>query len=174
MLEVILEDHQFIAFTFIWSSIHFTESCSDWDAFVLTLIILFIAPFIKSNPYHPMNRTPHLYVSSERYKSYLTALPRIGSYAEGLYNYSSNFHEHIIYILFLVKEDARLDVSRTADFLLVEELLLHLVPWSDISLNWDTLNNLSDSKRPPCKDIILFIHFSFIFFSLLFTSFQVL
>lgn len=165
-LEVILEDYQFVLFNFLWSSILFTESCADWDALVLTLIALFIAPYVKSNPYHPINQSPHLYVFSEKYKFYLTALPRIIPYAEGFHRYSSNIYELIIYSFFLIKEDVRLDISRAADLLLVEELLLHIVPWSGISLNWHTLNNLSDSKKPPCKYTQFIYLFNFVYFLL--------
>lgn len=152
ILSLILEEPEFIAFNFLWTSILFTESSfTEWDAFVSAIILLFIPSNILGNSSHPFNSNHDAYSFSEQYSLYLATLQNFLGSAHDLILDNSNFRQQFIFSLFLIKEDARLDIAFQQEVELLEELLSHLSAWSDCLPNWRTSITIGETKRVTGK-----------------------
>lgn len=150
LIEIILESHEFISFNFLWASILFAEDdCNEWDAFVMAIMLMYIPESVFHQEDHPLISNPDRFSKSEKYQSYLRIIHNLPSFSKDVILNISSFHRQLIHILFLVKEDSKLDIALGRDLESVENLMLHLLSWSQYDVNWPKLHEyVSENKIP--------------------------
>lgn len=152
MLGLILTEPEFISWNFLWASILFTESSfTEWDAFVSAIILLIIPHDTITNHSHDFLSNPESYTFSDQYCIYLKNLPNLQRPPDDALVNNHNFFRHFIFSLFLIKEDARLDIALQGEVVHLEELLHHLLSWSDCLSTWCASIFDHHLKRVPSK-----------------------
>lgn len=152
-LALVLESPDYVTFTFLWATIRFTnKSYTEWDALVSTIILTFIPSDIQKAECPPFIFSPEEYSFSKQYSSYLSNIRILLATLNDVGRITSNFRQALIFSLFLIKEDSRLDIARIQDAYLLEELLIHLLAWSGTSMGWTRSLTIGMNKVVPCKE----------------------
>lgn len=150
LLGLILDESDYIAFSFLWASIMIIEgSFTEWDALVSSVILLFVPSECLKELTHSLTTHPDIFAFSEQYCVYLSIAPKFLTRYESV-NYP-NFRQQFLFSLFLIKEDSRLDIALRSEVTLVEELLLHLSSWSACLASWGNSIALGKTKKIPCE-----------------------
>lgn len=148
MLALLLDESVYVAFLFLWAAILFLqESFTEWDSFVSAITILFIPSQVLDNYGKLISSLPTDYSFSTQYSVYLS---RLSEYTGNFDIISaSSIRQQLLILLFLIKEDSRLDVSLRKEVKLLEELLVHLLSWAGCSISLGT--PMEEAKSIRCK-----------------------
>lgn len=133
-LMIALEEHDFVQFNFLWTIIKFSDELfTEWDAFACAVLLLFLSGAIATDSQHSFIAHPENYCNSEQYFQYAKSIATFAPNLKEEEFTTADFHKACLFCLFLVKEDARLDVSLQNEVESLEQLLTHLFAWIGFS-----------------------------------------
>lgn len=156
MLALLLDESDYVAFLFLWATILFLEeSFTEWDSLVSAITILFIPSQVLNNCDMLFSTSPTDYSYSNQYSVYLSRLSGYTGNFDDATLSASSIRQQLLLLLFLIKEDSRLDVSLGKEVNLLEEILVHLLSWSGCPFSLGTtMEKTKNITRKFCLHLI--------------------